>query len=178
MASNISVLSGNSSWAVARQGDRECMSDRSAASGAVRSLVGGAASLSHCAMTSPLPRPTRRRPEDPRHRRSPRQPRRWPDRHVATIPDASSPLRLARPDSMYRHLSARPPMTGASRRPPVPRNRGTIRRSRVQRVIVTGVPGPMCWASQVMFAVLRRTQPWDAAVPGMPPMLSVPWSAI
>jgi hypothetical protein len=44
--------------------------------------------------------------------------------------------------------------------------------------MVTGVPGAMWCASQVMFAVLSRTHPWEAAVPGMPPMLLVPCSAI
>ncbi len=37
------------------------------------------------------------------------------------------------------------------------------------RVIATGVPETMRAASQLMFALARRTQPWETAVPGVPP---------
>ena len=40
--------------------------------------------------------------------------------------------------------------------------------------IVTGTPGAMWRLSQVMAVVARRMHPCDAAVPGMPPMLSMP----
>ena len=57
------------------------------------------------------------------------------------------------------------------------RDRRTDGRS-AQGVMVTGVPGPMRVASQVMACVSRRMHPWDTAVPRMPPMLFVPCSAI
>ena len=45
-------------------------------------------------------------------------------------------------------------------------------------VIVTGTPGPIRFASQVMSAVRSRTQPCEAAVPGVPPRPSRPWMPI
>src|SRR5947209_6996814 len=54
-----------------------------------------------------------------------------------------------------------------------PQARGT-RTGLPHCVMVTGLPGPMRVASQVMAWVSKRMHPWEAAVPRTPPMLFVP----
>ncbi|HZG35471.1 MAG TPA: hypothetical protein VEY87_06445 [Gaiellaceae bacterium] len=43
---------------------------------------------------------------------------------------------------------------------------------------MTGTPGPIRSPSQVTEAVSRRTQPWETAVPMVPPTFQTPWMAI
>jgi len=44
--------------------------------------------------------------------------------------------------------------------------------------MVTGTPGAMRRASHAMAGFVRRTQPWETAVPGVPPRFAMPWMPI
>lgn len=133
-------------------------------------------------------------PAGTRSRRSPAPGTRRPSERSCSV--VAGEARVEHAPTRRQSRSSAPVTTSARERVPMPERARTpvagafslilwssqeemaMAATALQPVIVTGVPGAMCSASQRIPRLERRTQPCDVAVPSVPPRFSMPCKAI